>query len=364
MGTDDIFKIDTSSSNASNIALTVGTSGSIVMSTPKLDLTGKETAVHLIDNSMNAFVLTDGSNAMMTVKTDQDTSSNQKISFQSGGSMIFKTPLVDYSDQSTMMKLKSNTANALKITDGASTIVDFDTSSMSLTFSGSAMKMQSQNITLDASAFVDFRTPLLKLSAQGTTLELGEFENAFTMKDSNDAVILNVDTNTGSLPTEITMRNKLLVDLPNIGSVGTLPYDIMKINEAKIHVEVSNTKMLTSLYVDNMELTGSQGVELNMAATLYVDGNPIVPTDESSASISGFNISTTNYAMYIGGDTSYNQIRGKLFVKGGIFIGESNGTFTELSANALALVDGTDSVDNNVADKAVVTDSSGKVNVH
>merc|ERR1711871_1762610 len=151
-GTDDIFKIDTSPSNASNIALTVGTSGSIVMSTPKLDLTGKETAVHLIDNSMNAFVLTDGSNAMMTVKTDQDTSSNQKISFQSGGSMIFKTPLVDYSDQSTMMKLKSNTANALKITDGASTIVDFDTSSMSLTFSGSAMKMQSQNITLDASA--------------------------------------------------------------------------------------------------------------------------------------------------------------------------------------------------------------------
>ena len=363
-GTDDIFQITTSGSGASQVALTVGTSGSLVLSTPKIDLSGKETAVYLKDDSTNAFTLTvDGTNSMMVVETDAGTVTNQKISFASGGRMVFATPLVDYSNQTTEMKLRPNVADALKITDGTVNIFDVDTRSMTLSLTGNSVEMRADNVTFDASSFVDLQTPLIKLSSEDTVLEIGNSDQALTVKSENNDVILQVDTNTGSHPTEINMKTKLVIDTPDVGNVGTVAYDVVKINEAKLHVGVSNGKMLTSLYVDNMELTGAQGTTLNMAATLYVDGNPIVPTDESSASISGFNISTTNYAMYIAGDTSYNQIRGKLFVKGGLYIGESNGTFTELSANALTLVEGTNSAYNNVASKSVVTDASGKVNI-
>eukprot|EP00505_MAST-04D_sp_SCG-Rhode-Island_P006960 Stramenopile-MAST_4_protein_6960 len=117
-GTDDIFQITTSGSGASQVALTVGTSGSLVLSTPKIDLSGKETAVYLKDDSTNAFTLTvDGTNSMMVVETDAGTVTNQKISFASGGRMVFATPLVDYSNQTTEMKLRPNVADALKITD-------------------------------------------------------------------------------------------------------------------------------------------------------------------------------------------------------------------------------------------------------
>eukprot|EP00945_MAST-04E_sp_MAST-4E-sp1_P005627 g5627.t1 len=222
------------------------------------------------------------------------------------------------------------------------------------------------NVTLTSSQFVKFKTPVLDISNQDTVVTVNpSSDNALKIADLDGNTFLRMDTDTGQTgkPSDMFIGTTLHVQLPDVPNVGAGAYDVMKIHETELTLSSTNNAMLTSLHVDNMQLKGSQGVSLNMAATLYVDGSAIVPTDESSLSISGFNTSTTNYGLYVAGDTSYNQVRGKLFVKGGLYLGESNGTFTEISSSAFELTTGTDSSSNNVADKVVVTDDQKFVNV-
>ena len=346
------------------------TGSKVIFNTPTIDVSGKDTTLKLKSGSATALSVSDGTNVMMQIKTDP-VAGNQQISMTAGGHVSFQTPVIDFTSQATKIKLKKDTEGAWKVTDGASSetvMINLDTTpnELSLVFKGDKMEAIVPNVTLTSSQFVKFKTPVLDISNQDTVVTVNpSSDNALKIADLDGNTFLRMDTDTGQTgkPSDMFIGTTLHVQLPDVPNVGAGAYDVMKIHETELTLSSTNNAMLTSLHVDNMQLKGSQGVSLNMAATLYVDGSAIVPTDESSLSISGFNTSTTNYGLYVAGDTSYNQVRGKLFVKGGLYLGESNGTFTEISSSAFELTTGTDSSSNNVADKVVVTDDQKFVNV-
>ena len=74
----------------------------------------------------------------------------------------------------------------------------------------------------------------------------------------------------------------------------------------------------------------------------------------------------TGEPLYVAGEDANNQILGKLYVKNGLYLGESNASNTPatlLSRDSLLKLEGTDADTNNVGNKAVMTTSDGQVKI-
>ena len=196
-----------------------------------------------------------------------------------------------------------------------------------------------------------------------------EKREAFSIADDVGTLLAKVDTDTGPhFPASTTLQTKVVVQVPEIEQLGvTSGYNMMKIATTTVDIkDVANPHLVSSLFVDNVEMKGEALSSIGLSATLFIDGPSTLAAGQSSGAISGHNASTSKYALYVAGENANNQIIGKLFVKGGLYLGESNGTVapTLLSAEGLAKVSGTDSNKNDGSDKVVVTNENGEVRIH
>ena len=240
----------------------------------------------------------------------------------------------------------------------------------SIAFWSNSFDVSSTILNLIANHSIQINSPIVDFSKNAMQFIVkSENTNAFSIADDVGTLLAKVDTNTGPhFPASTTLQTKVVVQVPEIQQLGvTSGYNMMKVATTIVDIkDVANPHLVSSLFVDNVEMKGEALSSIGMTATLFIDGPSTLAAGQSSGAISGHNASTSKYALYVAGENANNQIIGKLFVKGGLYLGESNGTVapTLLSAEGLAKVSGTDSNKNDGSDKVVVTNENGEVRIH
>ena len=278
-----------------------------------------------------------------------------------GGKITLDSPIIDVSSNSVTHLIQDNAIQSYQLSSDTNNFISINTMNQSLRVNSNTVAISSSNITLGASDAIFINTPIIDSSKNDLIFKIKtESSNAMTLSDSLGTSLLSINTNIGpNFPSATTINTHLNLDVSDVNELGvTAGYNLMKISTNIIDLKgVANKHLISSLFVDNVELKGQPLSSIRMTATLYVDGPSVLASGESEGAVSGHNASTSKYALYVAGEDANNQIIGKLFVKGGLYLGESNGTVapTLLSEEGLAKLSGTEDDGNSLKEKVVVT---------
>ena len=363
-----IFQISTNEDEeGQQIALTTDV---VKLNSPTLDISSSPVTITVNNQSSNSLVIGDGVQSFLNISTNAEVEGAEHFTIASRGSFILNTPVMNIQKNDFLQLIKSKSPYSYRISTERQNFLSINTANKSVTFISNSFDVSSTLMNLAANYSIKIDSPVLDFSKNTMQFILkSEEAEAFSISDDTGTLLAKVDTDTGPhFPASTTLQTKLVVQVPDIQQLGVVSgYNMMKVATTTVDIKnVANPHLISSLFIDNVEMKGEALSSIGLSATLYIDGPSTLAAGQSPGAISGHNASTSKYALYIAGENANNQIIGKLFVKGGLYLGESNGTVapTLLSADGLAKVSGTNSDKNDGSDKVVVTNANGEVRIH